>query len=150
MIKILAVIMLSLGFVSFSYAQQQIEITEGWVRGTPPGTTITAMYMNVENKGEQEDVLSSVSSKISKSAEIHQTSVDDKGVAKMEMVESVAIPAGEAVQFKPGGMHIMLIDLEEPLKSGDEVEIELVFEKAGNIKVQAEVVGVGEKRSGQK
>lgn len=146
MIKVLAVIMLSLGFVNFSYAQAQIEITEGWVRGTPPGTTITAMYMNVENKGDQDDALIGVSSNISKSAEIHQTSVDDKGVAKMEMVESVSIPAGGSVHFKPGGMHIMLIDLKEPLKSGDEVEIELVFEKAGKIKVQAEVLGVGESR----
>lgn len=144
--KALAVIMLSLGFVNFSYAQAQIEITDSWVRGTPPGTTITAMYMNVENKGDEDDVLTSVSSQISKSAEIHQTSVDDKGVAKMEMVESVSVPAGASVQLKPGGMHIMLIDLEEPLKSGDEVEVELVFEEAGKIKVQAEVVGASGKQ----
>ena len=145
MIKILAAIVLSLGFINFSYAQVQIEITEGWVRGTPPGTTITAMYMNVENTGDQDDTLKSVSSDISKSAEIHQTSVDDKGVAKMEMLESVLVPAEGSVNFKPGGMHIMLIDLEESLKSGDKVEIKLVFEKAGQVKVQAEVLGVGDK-----
>ncbi len=145
MIKILAAIVLSLGFINFSYAQAQIEITEGWVRGTPPGTTITAMYMNVENTGDQDDTLKSVSSDISKSAEIHQTSVDDKGVAKMEMLESVLVPAEGSVNFKPGGMHIMLIDLEESLKSGDKVEIKLVFEKAGQVKVQAEVLGVGDK-----
>lgn len=143
--KALTVIMLSLGFVNFSCAQAQIEITDSWVRETPPGTTITAMYMNVENKGDEDDVLTSVSSQISKSAEIHQTSVDDKGVAKMEMVESVSVPAGASVQLKPGGMHIMLIDLEEPLKSGDEVEVELVFEEAGKIKVQAKVVGASGK-----
>ena len=143
--KILLVMILSLCYLSVSYAEAQIEITDSWVRETPPGTSITALYMNIENTGAEDDALISVSSNISKNAEIHNTSVDENGVAKMEMLQSVSVPARKSVRFEPGGMHIMLIGLEEPLKSGDKVEIELVFERAGKLNMEAEVVGIGDK-----
>jgi periplasmic copper chaperone A len=147
--KMILAMILSLGYLSLSYAEAQIEIKDIWVRETPPGTSITALYMNIENSGGEDDTLKSVSSNISKSAEIHNTSVDQHGVAKMEMLESVSVPARESVHFEPGGMHIMLIDLREPLKSGDKVDIELVFDRAGQMKVQAEVVGIGDKSQEQ-
>jgi len=143
--KILLAMILTLGYLSVSYAEAQIEVTDSWGRETPPGTSITALYMNIENTGAEDDTLRSVSSNISKSAEIHNTSVDENGVAKMEMLESVPVPARKSVRFEPGGMHIMLIELEKPLKSGDKVDIELVFEKAGRLNVQAEVVSIGDK-----
>lgn len=140
----LLTVFLSLVCLSVSYAESGIEINDAWVRETPPGSTITAAYMNIENNGSAEDTLKSASSKVSKSAEIHKTSVDDKGVAKMEMVESVQVPSGSTVKLEPGGMHIMLIGLEEPIKSGDKVEVELVFENEGSVKVEAEVLGIGD------
>lgn len=137
-------LLFSFSLISFSYAESGIELKDAWVRGTPPGSTITALYLNIENKGSENDVLLSASSDVSKVVELHTTSVDDKGVAKMEMLESISIPAGGTVKLEPGGMHIMLIDLQKPLETGENVEVELVFEKAGPIKAQAKVKGPGE------
>jgi len=125
-----------------SYAQDGIEIKDAWVRETPPGTSITALYMTITNNGDEDDTLTAVSADVSKSAEIHVTSVNSEGVAKMEMVNSVDAPAGKSVMLEPGGMHIMLIGLAGQPKSGDVVEVELEFEKAGKIKSQAKVQGI--------
>lgn len=138
----------SLGLMSFSYAESGVEIKDAWLRETPPGTTITALFLNIENKGSQDDALKSASSNVSRVAEIHTTSVDDNGVAKMEMMESVTVPSGGTAKLEPGGIHIMLIDLNEPLKSGEKVEVELVFENAGEVKAEAEVRGLGDGSSG--
>ncbi len=140
--KIVLTIIFCMTLVSLSYAQAQIEIKDAWVRETPPGSSVTALYMSIGNSGNEDDTLKGVSVGVSKSAEIHVTSVDSGGVATMEMMKSVDVPARKSVLFEPGGMHIMLIDLAEPLKSGDIVEIDLQFEKAGRIKAHAEVVGI--------
>ena len=139
----LLTVFFSLACLGVSNAEPGIEIKDAWVRETPPGSTITAVYMNIQNNGSTGDTLKSASSKISKSAEIHKT-VHEKGVAKMEMMESVEVPSGSTVKLEPGGVHIMLIDLEEPVKSGDKVEVELVFENGGSVKVEAEALGVGD------
>lgn len=141
-------LLFSTSLISFSYAESGIELKDAWVRGTPPGTTITALYLNIENKGSEKDALVSASSNVSKVAEIHTTSVDDKGVAKMEMLQSLSIPAGAVTKLEPGGIHIMLIDLNKPLKSGESVEVELVFENAGPLKAQAKVKGPGDSSHG--
>lgn len=140
----LLVFIFSLGFITFSYAEGTIQIKNAWVRETPPGSTITALYLDIENTENKEDTLMSASSGVCRVAELHTTSVDDKGVAKMEMLESISIPAGGTVKLDPGGMHIMLIDLEQSLKSGENVEVDLVFEKAGTLKVPAKVKGPDE------
>lgn len=64
---------------------------------------------------------------------------DDMGAMTMRPVEAIDLPAGEAVALEPGGLHIMLIDLVEPLEVGDEVDLTLTFEEAGEQPVTAEV-----------
>jgi copper(I)-binding protein len=61
---------------------------------------------------------------------------------KMEHVEALDIPADGMLEMKPGGYHIMLMGLTQPLKEGDEIEITLTFEKAGEVKLKAKVGGV--------
>lgn len=139
---ILFSIALSLVAINLSYGQGGIEIKDAWVRETPPGSNITALYLNIKNTGEKSDTLNSVSTNVSESSEIHKTSLDDKGVAKMEMMKSVTIGSGETVNFEPGGMHIMLIGLQQPIKSGDIVEVKLNFETTGETTIKAKVVGL--------
>lgn len=133
---------LSLAAFSYSNAQEAITVTEAWVREVPPSSTLTAAYMNIANNGGEDDKLVSVSSTAAETTEIHLSSVDDKGVAKMEKVNEVAVPAGGTAELKPGGYHIMLIGLKEPLTDKENVEIVLEFEKAGKITVNAPVKGM--------
>lgn len=133
---------------SYSNAEDTITVTDAWVRQVPPASTITAAYMKIANNGSEDDKLVSVSSTAAETAEIHLSSVDDKGVAKMEKVDGVAVPAGGAAELKPGSYHIMLIGLSEPLTDQENVEIILDFENAGKVTVSAPVKGM-DKQSGE-
>lgn len=133
---------------SLSYAGDEIQVTDAWVREVPPASTVTAAYLKITNEGDKADKLTGVSSAIAGSAQIHTTSVDDKGVAKMEMQDSIDIPAGETVALEPGGTHIMLIDLKEPVMGKDEVELDLTFENAGEVEVKAHVMGLDDDNGG--
>jgi len=133
---------------SLSYAGDVIQVTDAWVREVPPASTVTAAYLKITNEGDKADKLTGVSSAIAGSAQIHTTSVDDKGVAKMEMQDSIDIPAGETVALEPGGTHIMLIDLKEPVMGKDEVELDLTFENAGEVEVKAHVMGLDDDNGG--
>jgi copper(I)-binding protein len=72
---------------------------------------------------------------------LHKSSVDANGVARMEMLTSVDIPAGQQVAFKPGGFHIQFQGLKPGIKVGDTVTLLLKFEQAGTVSVQAQVEG---------
>ena len=127
---------------SYSNAEDAVTVTDVWVRQVPPASTISAAYMKIANSGSEDDKLVSASSTAAETAEIHLSSVDDKGVAKMEKVDGVAVPAGGAAELKPGSYHIMLIGLKEPLEDGENVEIVLDFENAGQVTVSAPVKGM--------
>ena len=128
----------------FSHAENKITIKDAWVREVPPASSVTAVYMIIENQGNEDDKLLGVSSGISGSAEIHVTTVDDKSVAKMEMKKEIDIPKGETIELKPGGTHIMLIDLKEPLTDKNEIDLDLTFEKAGDVEIEAVVLGIND------
>ncbi len=133
---------LALFAFSYSHAEDTITVTDAWVREVPPASTISAAYMKIANSGSEDDKLVSASSTAAETAEIHLSSVDDKGVAKKEKVDGVAVPAGGAAELKPGSYHIMLIGLKEPLEDGENVEIVLDFENAGQVTVSAPVKGM--------
>ncbi len=64
---------------------------------------------------------------------MHETSIDDKGVASMKKLDTVELKSGQSVELKPAGMHIMFIGLKEPLKEGGVVKAQLKFKKAGDV-----------------
>ena len=142
--KYILLIMFIFALASLSYAGDEIQVTDAWVREVPPASTVTAAYLKIKNKGDKADKLTGVSSAIAGTAQIHTTSVDDKGVAKMEMRDSIDIPAGETVALEPGGTHIMFIDLKEPVMGKDEIELDLMFENAGEVEVKAHVMGLSD------
>ncbi|MEQ9619226.1 MAG: copper chaperone PCu(A)C [Deltaproteobacteria bacterium] len=140
--KVLISMMLVFLTAGFSHAENRIAIKDAWVREVPPASSITAVYFTIENQGNEDDKLVDVSSEISGSAEIHVTTVDDKSVAKMEMKKEIDIPKGETIELKPGGAHIMLIDLKEPLTDKNEIDLDLTFAKAGDVEIKAVVLGI--------
>lgn len=111
-----------------------------WARATPGGTTVGAAYAEIGAKSA--DKLVGVASAVAEKAELH-THIDDAGVMKMRRLEGLDLPAGETHTLAPGGDHIMLFGLKEPLKTGAKVPLTLTFEKAGKVDVEAEVVAIG-------
>ena len=98
----------------------------------------SAAYMTIINKGQQADRLVSAKSDVAKAVEIHISEMVDD-IMTMHQVEGVDLSAGEHVELKPGGLHIMLIGIKTDLNAGDRVALTLGFEKSGEIEVEAEV-----------
>ena len=93
-----------------------------------------AGYLTINNSGEVPDKLTTVKTNFA-FAMIHKSSVDSNGIAKMEHLEDIIIPANSSVKFEHGGLHIMLLNLKETLVHMETKKITLTFEKAGKIDV---------------
>lgn len=120
-----------------------LEIGHPWARATPPGARVAGGYFTVTNHGSAPDRLVSVTSDISAKAEVHEMAVKD-GVMTMRGVEGgLDIPAGGKVELKPGGYHLMLMDLKHPAKEGESFPATLTFEKAGSVTIEFQVEGMG-------
>jgi periplasmic copper chaperone A len=110
---------------------------------TPTATT-GAVYFSVMNKGAADDRLLSISTPAAAMAMIHETTMVND-VMKMRMVDGGwNIKAGTTTEMKAGGTHVMLMGLKAPLKTGDTLAMELVFEKAGVVRLDVPVGGVAE------
>lgn len=103
-----------------------------------PGAKVGAAYLTVMNDGKEPDRLLTISTPIAGKAELHSVT-DDDGVMKMRPVDGIALKPGQAVELKPGGLHIMLMDIQGRLKPGDTFPLTLTFEKAGAKSVSASV-----------
>lgn len=113
-----------------------IEIDDAWVRQPPPGAPALAAFMQI--RSAEGDRLLAARSDAAERVEIH-THIEEDGLMKMREIPSLDIPAGETVSLRPGGLHIMLIGPNREVKAGDRVQLELDFDKAGTIQVEAEV-----------
>ena len=105
-----------------------------------PGAETGAAYVSLMLHGEA-DRLVAVSTPAARMAGLHESRLVD-GVMKMVPVDGIAVPANGMLEMKPGGYHIMLMGLAAPLKQGEEIELTLTFQKAGEVKVKAKVGGV--------
>jgi copper(I)-binding protein len=115
----------------------RLAVRDAWVRPAAAGTE-SAAYLTISNPGSA-DVLVSVRCAIAASTMLHQTATDASGMTGMSMLDRLPVPAGATVALKPGGTHVMLAGLGKALEDGSSVELELTFEKAGRIVVNAAV-----------
>jgi periplasmic copper chaperone A len=142
---ILVAAMLAAGFAFGAAAQQSpstIAVTNVWARATPPGAKTGAVYVTVKNSGKAADKLVSISTPVAGEAQLHTTTTE-KGVMKMRPLTAIDVKPGASVTLKPGGMHVMLMDLKQPLKEGTSFPVVLDFEKAGRVETMAKVQKVG-------
>ena len=121
-----------------SPAVAQITVADAWTRATAPGAKIAAGYMTIRNAGKAPDKLVSASSPAAEKVETHVT-VKDGEIFRMREVKAYDIPAGGSFELKPGGAHLMLVNVKAPLKEGDKVPLTLRFERAGEVKTQLQV-----------
>ncbi|MBQ8104557.1 MAG: DUF1775 domain-containing protein [Afipia sp.] len=114
-----------------------------WTRATPGGAKIAGGYLKITNNGKSADRLLSAISAGADRVEIHEMSMTD-GVMKMRpLTDGLTIKPGETVELKPGGFHIMFMDIKQPLKQGDKLKATLTFEKAGKLDVTFDVNAMG-------
>ncbi len=115
-----------------------ITVVDPYVRMAPPGAMATAAFMVLKNDGGKDAKLVRAENSVSKITELH-THLNEGGVMKMRQVPAIDIKAkGEAV-LRPGGFHVMMIDLKTPLKDGDKVAITLGFEDGSSKQIEAPV-----------
>lgn len=107
-------------------------ISDIWARESPAVGGNGAIFMQIENTGKADDALVAASSGVSSAVELHETQMEND-VMRMRPVpgQRIEIPAGSQVTLQPGGLHIMLIDLKQPLVAGDSFDITLRFENMG-------------------
>ena len=118
-------------------------VTAPWTRATPGGAKIAGGYLKITNNGKSADRLVSAISAGADRVEIHEMSMTD-GVMKMRpLTDGLTIKPGETVELKPGGFHMMFMDIKQPLKQGDKLKATLTFEKAGKLDVSFDVNAMG-------
>ena len=108
-------------------AADDIVVHDVWVRAAPPGATVLAAYLNIDNRSASAQALSGASSPQFDSVEIHRTEIKN-GVASMSAQPRVAIPAHGSLSFEPNGYHLMLIGPHKALHAGDHVELHVQFD----------------------
>jgi len=113
-----------------------IEIDAPWSRPVASAGGNGVGYLKITNNGTDADVLLGASSGVADRVEVHETSIDDKGVASMKKLDAVELKSGQSIELKPAGMHIMFIGLKEPLHEGGVVKAQLDFKKAGKVDVE--------------
>lgn len=108
-----------------SPAMAQVEVKDPWIRATVSQQRSTGAFMRLT--AVQNARVVQVSSPVAGVAEIHEMSMTDN-VMRMRPVNALELPAGKTVELKPGGFHVMLLDLKQTIKEGDEVPLTLVVE----------------------
>ena len=115
----------------------QFTVSDPWARPAMARST-GAAYFVIENPGAA-DTLLSAASDVAETVELHKTVMQQNGVMQMVQMERIVISANGKTEFKPGGSHIMLINLKREIKTGDTFALSLEFQNAGKINLQVKV-----------
>lgn len=137
-----AAIAICAGAQAHEFKAGQITIGHPYARASVPGQVAGGGYLSLDNRGAGADRLLSASADVSQSVQLHSMAMEGD-VMRMRQVEGIELPAGQKVELKPGGLHIMFVGLKAPLKAGDKFPMTLKFEKAGEVKVQVSVEAGG-------
>ncbi|MBI5944756.1 MAG: copper chaperone PCu(A)C [Chloroflexi bacterium] len=116
----------------------ELTIQDAWVRPARAGEN-GAAYFVITNGTTADDTLLSITSEIASATEVHMSMGDANGVMSMQMQESVTLTARDKVEFKPGGLHVMFVNLTRDLKVGDTIPLVLNFENAGSLTIDVPV-----------
>ena len=133
-----AFILAGVGALWAGQTQAETFVDKVWVRSTPVGTGVTAGYAIIMNSSQEPDRLISISSPAAAKIELHQTKEQD-GVMTMSPVEELVIAPGNQIELKPGGYHLMIMNVKQQLKVGDTFPIVFKFTGQGIVNVNAKV-----------
>jgi len=125
------------------YKLGTLEIGNPWTRATPPSAQSGGGFLTITNKGTTSDRLTAVRSTASTTVEIHEMKMDGNVMRMRELEKGVEIAPGATVELKPGGYHIMFMNLKARFAKDGKIPATLVFEKAGSIDVELGVAALG-------
>jgi periplasmic copper chaperone A len=117
-------------------AAADVTVNGAWVRGTVTGQKVTGAFMQLTSPTAT--ALVNVTTPVARTAEVHEMK-NEGGVMRMKAIDRLALPAATAVDLKPGGYHVMLFDLKQPLSEGDVVPMTLTFEDSAGRRSTLEV-----------
>lgn len=120
------VVIVCAAFISLTTHAAELLMKDGWVRASIPGAANGAAYLTLENNSERAVTLVGMSSAVSDTTELHRHTHAD-GMMKMEHVPEKTITPGESLMMKPGGYHVMLMGLKQPLQENQSIRIVLDF-----------------------
>ena len=133
---------MTFGLTSMTQAQNakvgSMQIENAYTRATVPGQQVAGGFMKIENKGNGADQLVSASSPVAGEMQLHTMAMDGN-VMRMREVKTIDVPANGSVELKPGGLHLMFMDIKTPLKAGEAVPVTLKFQKAGEVEIKVPV-----------
>ncbi|MBI3992604.1 MAG: copper chaperone PCu(A)C [Candidatus Lambdaproteobacteria bacterium] len=124
-------------------ADGPLTITKAWLRPTPPGATVSALYAEIANSGSTDDRLIGASSPAAGTLEVHESRSEGGMMQMRKLPDGLTVPAHGAVTLAPGSYHIMLIGVTAPLVPGAAVPVTLHFQRAGELGLLARVADVG-------
>lgn len=127
-----------------------LKIDHPWTRATPGGAKVAGGYLTILNSGSAPDRLVGGASDIAGRIEIHEMAVKDGIMTMRPLPGGLELAPGGKAELKPGGYHIMFMDLKRQLKEGESVKGTLQFEKAGTVAVEFAVQSVGAREPGHK
>jgi copper(I)-binding protein len=120
------------------YGAGDLQVRHPWTRATPAGATVAAGYLEIRNSGQQADRVLGASTPAAERVELH-VQVQEGDVLKMREVKDFPVPARQRLTLRPGGSHLMLVGLKQPLVKGGRVPLTLRFERAGELQIELEV-----------
>ena len=133
---------MSANAVANDYRAGSIEISTPWSRATPKGAQTAIGYMTIKNNGTTPDRLTGGSIDVADHFQLHAMTMEN-GISKMRELSDIEIKPGQTIEFKPGGSHVMFVNLKRPLSKGEHISGTLVFEHAGKVNVDYSVESIG-------
>ncbi|HEX2147297.1 MAG TPA: copper chaperone PCu(A)C [Pseudorhizobium sp.] len=118
-----------------------LELDGAYVRAMLPGQPVGGGFVTIKNTGSEDDRLISVSSPAAGAVELHEMAMQGEVMRMRKLDDGIPVPAGETVELKSGGLHMMFMQVKKPFKEGDTVPVTLMFEKAGSIDMTLPVKG---------
>jgi copper(I)-binding protein len=122
-----------------------IEISGAWTRAMLAGQKVAGGFVTITNTGDVDDRLIAAASSASPDVQIHEMAIVNDVMEMRQLKDGISIPAGQTVELKPGGLHLMFMNVAEPFKDGATVPVTLTFEKAGTVELTLPVAPPGAK-----
>jgi periplasmic copper chaperone A len=123
-------------------AHGQVTIDQPWVRATAPGARVGGGYLVIRNAGAAADRLVGASSPAAARVELH-VHIREGDIMRMRQVPAFEVPANGSFELKPGGAHLMFMEIRQPFKEGEKLPVILKFEKAGEVSAEFPVGRLG-------
>ncbi|WP_193177196.1 copper chaperone PCu(A)C [Oricola nitratireducens] len=135
-----ALVTATVSSLAHEYTLGDLVIVHPVARATPPGAPVSGGYMTIQNKGTEADRLIGGAADFAGKVEIHEMAMQGDVMKMRQLEDGLEIPAGGEVTLKPGGYHVMFMMMKQPLEAGTKQKVKLIFQKAGEIDVDFNVV----------